>query len=200
MSYSTYMDKSKVSIHTIGHSTLSLEDFVSRLKVNNIELLVDIRSFPGSRRFPHFGKEALAESLPTLGIKYLHLPDLGGYRKASKMVGPVNRGWRNVSFKNYADYTLESKYEDGIEKLLSLARQQRVAYCCSEAVCWRCHRLLVSNTLSARGHEVLHIFDENKVEKHSVGKYGAKATVSDGRVTYPEEKSDLAQFTLPGLI
>lgn len=178
-------------IYTVGHSSLTLETFVERLRAHDIETLVDIRSFPGSRKFPHFNKESLTISLPKLGIEYVHLPQLGGYRKASKSSPYINDGWKNASFRNYADYTFEESYEKGIESLLKIAQHKKISYCCSEAVCWRCHRLLVSNTLVNRGHEIVHIVDEKKLDVHTVGKYGAKPKVVEGLLVYPKDENEI---------
>ena len=170
---------SKLSIWTIGHSTRSLEEFVAALKSLAIALLVDVRSFPGSRRYPHFNREHLRQSLTAAGIDYLHLPELGGRRRARP--DSENVAWRNESFRGYADYMETADFQEGIERLLKLARQQRVAIMCSEAVWWRCHRSLISDHLKAAGIEVWHIMAAGKSELHP---YTSAAKIVDGRLSY----------------
>ena len=155
--------KKKV-IWTIGHSTRTFEDFVSILKAFEIECLVDIRSFPGSRRYPHFNKENLSLSLPEKGIEYKHLPSLGGRRKVKS--DSRNTAWHNAAFRGYADYMETEAFNKGIEELEEIAILKRTAYMCSEAVWWRCHRSLVSDELKLLGWTVIHIFSRNKAEEH----------------------------------
>ncbi|MDP4221420.1 MAG: DUF488 domain-containing protein [Bacteroidota bacterium] len=151
-------------IWTIGHSTRSLEEFIGMLRSFDIELLVDIRSYPGSRRYPHFGKEALALSLPAAGIEYIHLGELGGRRKARP--DSQNTAWRNEAFRGYADYMETAEFKKGIEHMEDLALQKRTVYMCSEAVWWRCHRALVSDYLKDRKWKVIHIMDTGKSMEH----------------------------------
>lgn len=182
-----------MEIYTIGHSSHSKEFFNRMLKDNGIELLADVRAFPGSRKWPQFSKDLFPEWLEAEGIIYEHFPKLGGRRRKSKEIDEsVNAGWRNRSFQNYSDYTLTPEFQQGIEELCQKAAGQRVAYCCSERHPSRCHRLLISNWLAANGHTVLHIIDgkEETVElvRHEVGMWGAPAKVDrDGTVTYPAE-------------
>lgn len=152
------------TIRTIGHSTRSLEDFIALVKSFDIELLCDIRSFPGSRRFPHFNKEALQKSLPQENIEYLHLPELGGRRKTNP--DSKNTAWRNASFRGYADYMETDEFKNAITELEQLATDKRTAYMCSEAVWWRCHRSMVSDYLKVRGWKVMHIMDIGKSTEH----------------------------------
>ena len=152
------------NIWTIGHSTRDLGKFIAMLRSFQIELVVDIRSFPGSRRYPHFNKEALAISLPKTGIEYIHLPDLGGRRKP--LNDSNNTGWRLAAFRGYADYMETDAFEKGIKNLELLASKKRVAYMCSEAVWWRCHRSLISDYLKHKGWTVVHIMDAGKSEEH----------------------------------
>jgi uncharacterized protein (DUF488 family) len=144
-------------VWTVGHWTCPEQTFIGLLHGQEIELLVDVRSAPGSRTSPHFNRDAMPEWLQRAGIGYRHLPDLGGRRPRRPGAGELNAGWRNASFRNYADYSLTAGYERGIAELEALARAQRVAYLCAEPMPWRCHRLLISNTLSARGWRVHHI-------------------------------------------
>ena len=169
-------------IWTIGHSTRSLDEFISLLADEGIELLVDIRSFPGSRRYPHFNKEALSLSLPNANIQYLHLPELGGRRKANP--DSKNTAWRQAAFRGYADYMETDAFKDAIVKLEKLAIEKRTAYMCSEAVWWRCHRSMVSDYLKVRGWEVIHIMGEGKTMEHP---FTAPAQSKQGELFYGEE-------------
>jgi uncharacterized protein (DUF488 family) len=163
---------------TIGHSTVDADEFNSILHDADIEVLVDVRSLPGSRKFPHFNQEAM----PTrLKVKYTHIPNLGGLRRTAR--SGLNEGWRNASFRSYADYMLTEKFEQGIAELLQLARRQRVAYMCAEAVPWRCHRSLISDTLASRGVEVTHLIGTNALP-HVLGKWGPEVTQKDGHLYY----------------
>lgn len=168
------------SLYTIGHSTRSLDDLISALKAHSIQTLVDIRSFPMSRRLPHFNRESLEKALPAAGIHYVWLKDLGGRRKKIRDDSP-NMGLRNPSFRNYADYMLTPEFEHGISELLKLAERGRIAYMCAERVYFRCHRMLVSDWLVGHGHEVLHIDDQKPPRPH---KLTPEAKLIDGQVIY----------------
>ncbi len=152
-------------IYTIGHSTHSLEEFVSMLRSFGIETLADIRGLPGSRKFPQFDKENLEISLPANGIQYIHLKELGGRRKVHK--DSKNTRWRNDSFRGYADYMETEEFRLAVAELEKIAAQSPTAYMCAEAVCWRCHRSMVSDYLKAKGWTVWHIMGVNKKEEHS---------------------------------
>jgi uncharacterized protein (DUF488 family) len=169
----------ELSIWTIGHSTRSIEEFIEALKSFDIKLLVDVRSFPGSRRYPHFNKDALKNSLADAAIEYLHLPELGGRRRARP--DSQNVAWRNEAFRGYADYMETDDFQKGISRLLETARKQRTAIMCSEAVWWRCHRSLISDWLKAKGHEVIHIMAASKSEIHP---FTSAARIVDGRLSY----------------
>jgi uncharacterized protein (DUF488 family) len=175
------MMKEKV-IYTIGHSTHTLEEFVVMLKSFNIELLADIRSFPGSRKFPHFNKENLAASLAEKNIEYIHLKNLGGRRKVNP--DSCNTGWRVAAFRGYADYMETENFKKAIEELEKIASQKRVAYMCAEAVWWRCHRSLVSDYLKNEGWTVLHIMDVGKSTEHP---YTSPAKIIDGKLDYSKD-------------
>ncbi|WKA59395.1 DUF488 domain-containing protein [Planococcus shenhongbingii] len=181
-------------IYTIGHSSHSKEQFEKMLKETGIELLADVRAFPGSRKWPQFSKDVFPVWLEAEGITYEHFPKLGGRRRKSKEVdGKMNAGWRNRSFQNYADYTLSEEFQQGVAELLQKASQQKTAYCCSERHPSRCHRLLISNWLVANGYQVRHIIDgkDGVVElvDHELGMWGAQAELkSGGTVTYPPEE------------
>ena len=170
------------TIYTIGHSTHSLKEFLDMLQSFDIKILADIRSLPGSRRFPHFNKENLQLSLEEAGIQYLHLADLGGRRKVKK--DSKNNRWNNDSFKGYADYMETEAFENAVVKLEHIALEQPTAYMCSEAVWWRCHRSMVSDYLKAKGWTVLHIMAIGKLQEH---KYTAPAIIVDGHVFYSDE-------------
>ncbi len=166
-------------IWTVGHSTRGFEEFVEILREHRIETLVDVRSFPGSRRYPQFNKEELSETLPEAGIEYIHLPSLGGRRKAR--AGSKNIAWRNEGFRGYADYMETADFQKGIETLLELAGKQRTAIMCAEALWWRCHRSLIADYLKVRGAEVIHILSAGKSEPHP---YTSAARIIDGRLSY----------------
>lgn len=167
---------------TIGHSTHTLIEFVAMLQSFQIELLADIRSLPGSRRYPHFNKEAREISLPANNIKYVHLIELGGRRKVKP--DSVNTGWRHIAFRGYADYMETDSFKAGINKLQQLAGIQRTAYMCSEAVWWRCHRSLVSDYLKLNGWTVFHIMGVAKSEEHP---YTSPARIVNGTLSYKQE-------------
>lgn len=152
------------TIWTIGHSTRSFEEFLQLLQGEKIELLVDIRTYPGSRRFPHFNKESLSISLPERNIEYKHLVGLGGRRKPDK--DSQNVAWRHPSFRGYADYMETPAFKKEIELLEKDAQLKRAAYMCSEAPWWKCHRALVSDFLKVRGWKVNHIMEKRKVTEH----------------------------------
>lgn len=174
--------KGAKAIWTIGHSTRSLEEFISMLQSFKIELVADIRSYPGSRRYPQFNKEALELSLPEKGVSYIHLKELGGRRKVNP--DSINTGWRLAAFRGYADYMDTDTFKQGIEKLESLAEKQRTAYMCSEAVWWSCHRSLVSDYLKVRGWTVMHILGISKGEEHP---YTSPARIVNGVLNYAKE-------------
>src|SRR5699024_7666039 len=158
------MDNSNKKIWTIGHSDHTLEEFTAWLKSFKIQLLADVRSYPGSNYVPHFNKENLAQSLPENDIEYLHLKKLGGRRRGK--AHSSNTVWRNKSFRAYADYMETDSFQSGVEKLMEAAQNKRTAIMCSEAVWWRCHRSMVADFLKAHGWEVIHIMDEDKGKEH----------------------------------
>jgi uncharacterized protein (DUF488 family) len=169
----------QLSIWTVGHSTLSIEDFLARLRSFQIDLLADVRSFPGSRRYPQFNKENLSTALADAGISYEHLRELSGRRRPRP--DSLNMTWRNESFRGYADYMETEEFRAGLETLLQLARNQRVAIMCSEAVWWRCHRSMISDYLKVKGIEVTHIMNEGKAEPHP---YTSAARIINGELSY----------------
>ena len=174
-------------IWTVGHSTRNIDDFISLLEENGIKLLADVRSWPGSKRYPQFNREALAESLNARGIRYEHFSQLGGRRKPKP--DSRNTAWRNASFRGYADYMETEQFHKGVERLLALARETGpAAIMCAEAVWWRCHRSLISDYLKARGIEVTHILDANKRELHP---FTSAARIIDGALSYASEEDRL---------
>jgi uncharacterized protein (DUF488 family) len=174
-------------IWTIGHSTRTIDEFISLLRENGIKLVADVRMFPGSKRYPQFGREALAKSLGESSIRYEHFPELGGRRKAK--TDSRNTAWRNASFRGYADYMETEQFQNGIERLLDVAAKAGpTAIMCAEAIWWRCHRSLISDYLKARGIEVMHILDANKVEPHP---YTSAARIVDGTLIYTSEEDRL---------
>jgi len=174
-------ERKQKEIWTIGHSTRTLEHFVEMLQSFRIELLVDIRSFPGSRRVPQFNKENLEISMPANNIKYVHLKLLGGRRPVHK--DSKNTGWKHPAFRGYADYMETDDFKKGIQQLENMAVKQRTVYMCSEAVWWSCHRSMVSDYLKVEGWLVHHIMEVNKATEHT---YTKPAKVIDGKLFYGE--------------
>ena len=170
------------TIYTIGHSTHTLAEFLAMLKSFDIEVLADIRSLPGSNKYPQFNQENLEVSLPENGITYIHLADLGGRRKINK--NSKNTRWRNASFRAYADYMETDAFAKAIENLESIASEKRTAIMCAEAVWWRCHRSMVSDFLKTKGWLVLHIMSVGKVQEHT---YTQPAEIIDGQLSYHDE-------------
>ena len=167
-------------IWTIGHSTRQIDIFLSLLGENGIKAVADVRMFPGSKRYPQFGREALAKSLSERGIRYEHFPELGGRRKAKP--DSKNTACRNESFRGYADYMETEDFCKGIARLIDLAGQSGpTAIMCAEAVWWRCHRSLISDYLKARGVEVIHVLDVKKTEPHP---FTSAARIVNGELSY----------------
>lgn len=176
---------SNKEIWTIGHSTHPLPEFLEILFSFKIEILVDVRRFPGSRKFPYFNKENLQFSLSENQIKYIHLEDLGGRRKVQP--DSKNTAWRLASFQAYADHMETEIFQDSVEQLQELASNSRVAYMCSEAVWWSCHRSLISDYLKVRGWKVNHIMGINKEMEHP---YTKPARIVDGQLNYSKQDSN----------
>ena len=153
-----------LEIWTIGDSTHSIEEFIDMLRHNQIEILVDVRHFPGSRRFPQFNKIRVQDALVTAGIRYEHLVELGGRRPLRP--DSHNVAWRNASFRGYADYMETQPFRDGVDRLLEIARAGRTAIMCSEAVWWRCHRSMIADYLKAMDVQVFHILGMKKAQEH----------------------------------
>ena len=169
------------TIWTIGHSTRPIEEFLDVLKSYRVQTIADVRSFPGSRKYPHFGQQALAATLAATGLGYAWLPALGGRRRASP--DSPNTAWRNAAFRGYADYMASAEFEQGMTQLLDLASESRIALMCAEAVWWRCHRSLIADALCVRGVEVVHILDATHSTPHPMTQ---PARIVDGRLSYAE--------------
>jgi uncharacterized protein (DUF488 family) len=173
----------QTKLFTIGHSTHSLDDFLALLVRHRIQGVVDIRRFPSSRKFPHFNRQELATALKKAGIDYQWMEVLGGRRhKTENGSRSPNLGLHNKSFRNYADYMLTREFREGVQKLLEMARRNRVAIMCAEGLFWRCHRRLVSDFLLASGVTVQHIFPSGEVRAHQLTR---GAVISKGEVTFP---------------
>jgi uncharacterized protein (DUF488 family) len=169
-------------VFTIGHSTRTIEEFLAMLAAHGIACLVDVRSIPKSRRFPHFNSDALAASLQQQGIEYVHLKSLGGRRSARK--DSPNLGWRNASFRGYADHMATDDFRAGLARLLDLAQEKRTAIMCAEALPWRCHRSLIGDALLARGVLVEDIMSATSARPHELTSF---AKVNGTDVVYPAE-------------
>lgn len=170
------------NIWTIGHSTRTLDEFLTLLKSFQIQTVVDVRSFPGSKRFPHFNKENLEISLPQNEINYIHLRELGGRRKTR--IDSNNTGWRLTAFRGYADYMETEMFRKAISELEHLGTENRVAYMCAEAVWWSCHRSLISDYLKLEGWTVTHIMGIGKGQEHP---YTSPARIINGKLLYSKE-------------
>lgn len=168
-------------IFTVGHSTRSIEEFVTLLREHGVGLVADVRTVPKSRHNPQFGQEALAASLDAAGIAYLHMPKLGGLRHAR--ADSTNLGWRNLSFRGFADYMQTPAFAAGLDELEGFARACRTAIMCAEAVPWRCHRSLIADALAARGWEVRDIVGAGPAKPHRLTPF---LRVEDGRLSYPK--------------
>lgn len=174
-------------IWTIGHSTRPIGEFTELLRAHAINLLVDVRTVPRSRHNPQFNTEALAVSLNTSGLNYLHMPALGGLRKAR--TDSINDGWRNASFRGYADYMQQEEFCRALEELMADSRLQPTAIMCAEAVPWRCHRSLIADALTTRGWMVRHILSPVKADEHRLTPF---AVIDGNRIVYPQPADPLA--------
>ena len=169
-----------IMVRTIGHSTRTIEEFIGLLRSHHITQLVDIRTIPRSRHNPQFNCEELSASLKQAGIAHHHLPGLGGLRHPRP--DSSNTGWRNASFRGYADYMQTPQFEESLQELIALAEKAPTAIMCAEAVQWRCHRSLVADALLARGIPVEHIQSETRAQPHSLTPF---ARIEGTVVTYP---------------
>ena len=169
---------------TIGHSTKAIEEFVLLLKTHGIERLVDVRTVPRSRHNPQFDTRALSRHLKAANVIYVHQPELGGLRKPEK--DSANTGWRNTSFRGYADYMQTETFRAALQTLMKGARNAPTAIMCAEAVPWRCHRSLIADALVSRGWSVRHIMTKTKADQHRMTPF---AVVEQDRITYPPAAS-----------
>ena len=174
------------TVFTVGHSTLPIERFLALLAAYGIEQLADVRTVPRSRRNPQFNADALRESLATAGLSYVPLGELGGLRKPG--ADSPNSGWRNESFRGYADYMQTDEFAAGLAGLVGLAAERRTAIMCAEAVPWRCHRSLVADALAVRGIGVVEILSDTSYRDHAMTPF---AHVSGTTVTYPPAQERL---------
>jgi uncharacterized protein (DUF488 family) len=183
------------TLWSIGHSTRSVEVLVALLAEQGVTALADVRRYPKSRRHPHFDDDSLAAALPEAGVRYVPLRSLGGHRRPLPGPASVNGGWKNESFRGYADFLQTPEFDLALGALERLALDERTAIMCAEAVPWRCHRMLICDALCARGWRVRHVLDAGSVQDHAVTAF---ARIEDGRVTYPVPRSaaDAAQLSL----
>ena len=169
----------ELTVWTIGHSTRPIEEFLRLLADYHIEAIADVRSFPGSRKYPQYGKEALAATLAQHALGYHWLQALGGRRRVSP--DSPNTAWRNASFRGYADYMASAGFAQGLDQFLALATQSRTALMCAEAVWWRCHRSMIADALCVRGIKVVHILDDKHATLHPMT---SPARIVEGHLTY----------------
>jgi uncharacterized protein (DUF488 family) len=172
--------KKKNIIYTIGHSTRPLDEFINLLKEHKIKELIDIRTIAKSRHNPQFNEDGLRHALHNKHIGYRHMKILGGLRRAKK--DSINAGWRNASFRGYADYMQTDEFQEGLQKLIEIAHEKTTAIMCAEAVPWRCHRSLIGDALLVHGFEVIDIISENSVRSHELTSF---AKVKGKKITYP---------------
>jgi uncharacterized protein (DUF488 family) len=183
------MFKMTETIYTIGHSTHEIGAFIALLQAHGIETLTDIRTIPKSRHNPQYGQDALKASLGEHRIAYLYMEDLGGLRRARK--DSPNGGWRNSSFRGYADYMQTEEFREALESLIETGQERRTAIMCAEAVPWRCHRSLVADALTVRHIAVLDIMPDGRVSPHRLTPF---ARVEGTAITYPPESLALPGF------
>ena len=174
--------KSKLSVLTIGHSTRTLEEFIALLKIHDVTRVVDVRTVPRSRHNPQFNIDSLPGELKKVGLGYVHLPGLGGLRHAQR--DSLNMGWRNASFRGYADYMQTPEFAQSLGELIRLAKQDRLVMMCAEAVPWRCHRSLISDALWVRGIQTEDIMSPTRRTVHTLTAF---AKVCGTLITYPAE-------------
>jgi len=175
----------------VGHSTRPIEEFLSLLDAHAVARVVDVRRFPGSRRHPQFGKEALASALADAGVAYVHEEELGGRRESAAADSP-NQAWRNASFRAYADHMAAPTFRAALERVLTAAAERPTAVMCAEAVPWRCHRQLIADAAVARGWRVLHILSEHRADPHAL--HPDARVGPEGTVVYPGDEGEQARL------
>ena len=180
--------KSSTIVLTIGHSNRTLDEFIRLLRAHDVSRVVDVRTVPRSRHNPHFDKALLPGSLKDAGLKYVHMPGLGGLRHARR--DSTNLGWRNASFRGFADYMQTPEFGQNLEALIQLAHEDRIALMCAEAVPWRCHRSLIADALLIRGIRTEDIMSATRRQVHSLTPF---AKVRGTTITYPAETPPSAQ-------
>jgi len=173
-------------VMTIGHSTRTLEEFIGLLQAHAVSLVADVRTIPRSRHNPQFNKDSLPEELKKAGLGYVHLPGLGGLRHAK--LNSLNVGWRNASFRGYADYMQTPEFETSLEELIQLAKHKQIAIMCAEAVPWRCHRSLIADALLVRRIRTEDIMSATRRQVHTLTPF---AKVRGTTITYPAENLQL---------
>jgi uncharacterized protein (DUF488 family) len=169
---------------TIGHSTRTIDEFIGLLQAHAISRVVDVRTIPRSRHNPQFNQDSLPDSLMKAGLGYVHMPGLGGLRHARR--DSINVGWRNASFRGYADYMQTPEFEQSLKELIQLAKQERIAIMCAEAVPWRCHRSLIADALLVRGIRTEDIMSPTRRQVHTLTPF---AKVRGTTIRYPAEAS-----------
>ena len=179
-------DKTSPLILTIGHSTRPLPGLIELLQANGVSRVVDVRTVPRSRRNPQFNRETLPDALRAVGIDYVHMPEMGGLRHPR--ADSPNAGWRNDSFRGFADYMQTPEFEANLQRLMDMARDGRIALMCAEAVPWRCHRSLIADALILRGNPVEHIMSKTRRSRHELT---AWARVDGNSITYPPEPAEV---------
>lgn len=182
---------SNLTVFTIGHSTRTLEEFTDLLKLYGVYLVVDVRTVPHSRHNPQFNKENLPNALKPIGIKYIHMPEIGGLRRPKR--DSINLAWKNSGFRGYADFMQKKEFTDNLLKLIALTRENCLAIMCAEALPWGCHRNLLSDALVVRHVKVMHILNANSSVSHQLNE---SAHVDGYRVTYPLFSKETPQRTL----
>jgi uncharacterized protein (DUF488 family) len=185
---STAKDKRSPLVMTIGHSTRTIDEFIGLLRAHAASQVVDVRTIPRSRHNPQFNKDSLPGSLKKAGVGYVHMPGLGGLRHAKH--DSINMGWRNASFRGYADYMQTPEFAQALEELIKLAKQQRIVIMCAEAVPWRCHRSLIADALLVRGIRAEDITSPTRRTLHTLTRF---AKVRGDTITYPAEASKNSQ-------
>jgi uncharacterized protein (DUF488 family) len=186
------------SLYTVGHSNRTFEEFLALLKTHSIERIVDIRTIPKSRRVPWFNEEALAPALNKARIRYARLPELGGLRHAKK--NSTNQGWKNASFRGFADYMATPEFEMGLKKLNSMLSDLKTAVMCAEAVPWRCHRSLIADAQVTRGVPVVHLMSPTSSKTHELTSFAVVDKKSKPpRVCYPAYEEEKIQPDFPGI-
>ncbi|MCW4004216.1 MAG: DUF488 domain-containing protein [Candidatus Bathyarchaeota archaeon] len=178
-------------VYTVGHSTRTLDEFIELLQAYAVALVVDVRTVPRSRHNPQFNKETLPATLKPFGIRYIHMPEIGGLRRPKP--DSVNLAWKNSSFRGYADYMQTKEFTDNLLKIIALARENRLALMCAEALPWRCHRNLISDALVVRHVKVEHIIGKDSTINHELNEM---AHVEGTKITYPLYSKETPQKTL----